>query len=84
MPEQTPPVAVAIEIDDLPPSRKLIYVLLLGAEQEWVPRRTLVERARLDDRTVRECLQDLRDRDLVERRPMVEDPRRRCYRAIPS
>lgn len=70
-------------LEGLAPSRKLIYVLLQGADEEWVDRETLIKRARLDGRTVRECLLDLRERDLVERRAMVDDPRRRCYRATP-
>jgi len=78
------PIAVDDAADGLAPSRKLVFVLLQGAEAEWLPRETLVERARLDSRTVRECLADLRECDLIERQAMTTDPRRRCYRATPS
>lgn len=78
-----PDPVVHEDLEGLAPSRKLVYVLLQGADEEWVDRQTLVERARLDARTVRECLFDLRERDLVERRPMIDDPRRRRYRATP-
>jgi len=65
------------ELDDLPPSVKLVYLVL--QESETLTQSELGDRTLLPDRTVRYALTRLEDRDLVEKRPDLRDARRQEY-----
>jgi len=69
---------------DLAPSRKLVHLVLVSADDEWLQRSDVVERTHLDPKTVRDCLRDLRDRGLAERKPYPPDPRGYLHCAVPE
>lgn len=77
MPDQ---ITIDDALADLPPSRKLVH-LVLQAEESWLGSAELACRTHLDDRTVRDCLSDLEERDLIVTRQDTDDPRRRLYRS---
>ncbi len=80
------PEALVVDdtIADLAPSRKLVHLVLVSADAEWLPRSEIVERTHLDPKTVRDCLKDLRDHNLAERRPLPSNPRGYLHRAPPE
>jgi len=81
MPEE---LVVDDTIANLAPSRKLVYLVLVGADAEWLHRNDIAERAHLDVKTVRDSLRDLRENDLAERKPYPDDPRGYLHRAPPE
>jgi len=65
------------ELDDLPPSVKLVYLVL--QESEPLTQTEIADRTLLPGRTVRYALTRLEDRDIVEYRHDLQDARGRKY-----
>ena len=70
------------DIRDLPPSAKLVYLIV----QETGPctQADISDRAHLPRRTVRHALAKLEDAGLVESRPDVGDARQKLYNISPK
>ncbi|WP_254544577.1 MarR family transcriptional regulator [Halomarina pelagica] len=66
---------------ELPPSAKLVYLVL--ANEGPLTQQQLCDRTRLAPRTARYALTDLRSADLVDHSVYVPDARKRLYQATP-
>ncbi|AXR80803.1 helix-turn-helix domain-containing protein [Natrarchaeobaculum sulfurireducens] len=73
MPEQQPS-----DLEDHPPSTKLVYKVLEYADEPLTQAEIKTE-AQLTQRTVYNALGDLQEIDLVESRPYTDDLRKRLY-----
>lgn len=65
-------------LEDLPPSAKLVYVVL--AEEGVLTQKQLAAESRLSPRTVRYALGELRDVDVLFEDVNFADARKRLYR----
>lgn len=65
------------ELDELPPSCKLVYVTI--REHDGCTQQDLADHTRLPTRTVRYALTRLDDHGLISSRPSVQDSRQTRY-----
>lgn len=72
-------LGVPTEIDDLSRSSRSVYFFLASID-EWVPSQTVAIATDYAFPTAKSALEDLHDRDLVERRPRPNEPRGVEYR----
>lgn len=66
------------ELDDQPPSAKLVYLVLQEADEPQ-SQADLRKRTRLPNRTVRFAVNRLQELGLIEERRTAGDARQKCY-----
>ncbi|MFW6457800.1 MAG: helix-turn-helix transcriptional regulator [Halodesulfurarchaeum sp.] len=65
------------QVDDLPPSAKLVLKVL--EYNGGLTQKQIVDKSRLSQRTVRDALERLQDRTIVEKNIYVPDARQNLY-----
>lgn len=66
-----------VQIQDLPPSAKLVFKVL--EINSGLTQKEIVDKTRLSERTVREALSRLQERNIIEKKIYIPDGRQNLY-----